>query len=228
MHRGGANVTLGREEIVPGLLGEVDAFVALLGTIDQAAWETPSRCDGWRVADVAGHAVGSLTDVVSGRTDGLGSPEVTAREVAERSGRTAGELADELVQTRKQAADILALFDDTTWAGPAPGGYDGTLGQGVEAIWYDTWAHADDICAALGREWNRGPGLRAAVHHVAAVLTTQGWGPATLALDGLDEVDVGAGGRRITGDPLAFVLAASGRTDPAALGLDPTVNIYRL
>jgi hypothetical protein len=43
----------------------------------------------------------------------------------------------------------------------------------------------------------------------------------------MDEVDVGAGGRRITGDPLAFVLAASGRTDPAALGLDPTVNIYR-
>jgi hypothetical protein len=30
----------------------------------------------------------------------------------------------------------------------------------------------------------------------------------------------------LTGDPLPFVLAATGRSDPAALGLDPSVNIY--
>ena len=31
----------------------------------------------------------------------------------------------------------------------------------------------------------------------------------------------------MTGDPLAFVLAATGHADPAPLGLDETVNIYR-
>ena len=37
----------------------------------------------------------------------------------------------------------------------------------------------------------------------------------------------GGGGQRVTGDPLEFVLAATGRTDPGALGLDETVNVYR-
>jgi len=30
----------------------------------------------------------------------------------------------------------------------------------------------------------------------------------------------------LTGDPLPFVLMATGRSDPAALGLGPTVNVY--
>jgi len=43
----------------------------------------------------------------------------------------------------------------------------------------------------------------------------------------MGEVAVGAGkGRRITGDPLEFVLVATGRADPARIGLDPSVNIY--
>ncbi len=179
------------------------------------------------MADVAAHVVGSMTDVVSGRLDGLGSPEVTAREVAERDGRSAGELLDELTQSRKQAADLLALFDDAAWEASSPGGYSGTLGQGVEALWYDTWAHHDDIAAALGRPTRRGPGLRAGVHHIADVLTQHGWGPATLSLAGLEQVPVSGGGPAIAADPLAFVLVASGRADPASLGLDETVNIYR-
>jgi hypothetical protein len=31
----------------------------------------------------------------------------------------------------------------------------------------------------------------------------------------------------VSGDPLAFVLAATGRSDPGALGLDESVNVYR-
>jgi uncharacterized protein (TIGR03083 family) len=219
-------VTLRRDEIGPGLLSELGAFGELVGSLDSQAWATPTRCAGWDVADVAAHVIGSMTDVVSGRLDGLGSPEATAREVAERKGRTPGELADELANARKQTAEMLTLFDDATWEAPAPGGYDGTLGQGVEALWYDAWAHADDIRAALGQPSVRGPGMRAALHHIAEVLGQRGWGPATLALDGVEEIPVGLGGRKITGDPFAFVLVASGRADPAPIGLDETVNIY--
>jgi hypothetical protein len=66
------------------------------------------------------------------------------------------------------------------------------------------------------------------VSHVSDLLTTAGWGPATLALDGMQEFAVsGGGGQRITGDPLEFLLVATGRSDPSAFGLDGTVNVYR-
>jgi uncharacterized protein (TIGR03083 family) len=220
-------MTLPRTEIESGIMLELDAFHELLGTLDDQAWRTPTRCEGWTVADAAGHVVGSIADVVAGRFDGLGSPEVNAREVAERNGRTADELAQELADAAKQVKDLLAVFDDEAWNGAAPGGYTGTLGEGAEALWYDTWAHGDDIRAALHRPSAPGPGMRAGLHHVAENLEVQGWGPATLALDGMEEIPVGAGGSRVSGDPYAFLLAATGRGDPAAFGLDETVNIYR-
>jgi len=220
-------MTLPRTEIETGIVSELTSFHELLEHLDDRAWATPTRCEGWTVANVASHVVGSMADVVGGRLDGLGSPEATAREVAEREGRTPADLAQELADVTKQAADLLAVFDDAAWNAAAPGGYTGTLGEGVEALWYDTWAHADDIRAALRLPTERGPGLRAGLHHVAENLEVQGWGPATLALDDVEEIPIGAGGTRVSGDPYAFVLVATGRGDPATFGLDETVNIYR-
>jgi uncharacterized protein (TIGR03083 family) len=219
-------MTLPRTVVIPGLLSELEAFGALIAALDGSAWGSPTRCQGWAVSDVAGHVVGSIADVVSGQLEGLGSPEATAREVAERKGRSPAELSQELAAVTKLAADLAAVFDDDTWDGPGPGGYNGTLGQGVEALWYDTYLHADDVRAALGRPSSRGPGLRASVHHVAHELDTRGWGPATLAFEGIEEVPVGAGGSKRTGDALEFVLVATGRTDPGALGPDGPINIY--
>src|ERR1700676_1586453 len=104
-------MTLGRDEIVSGIIDELDAFAELLGSLDGEAWAKPTRCAGWTVGDVVAHVVGSMTDVVTGQLEGLGTPEVTAREVAERKGRSPAELADELAQDRKQTADLLAVFD---------------------------------------------------------------------------------------------------------------------
>jgi uncharacterized protein (TIGR03083 family) len=219
-------MTLPRTDVVPGLLAELEAFGELISPLDAADWARPTRCEGWAVSDVAAHVVGSIADVVSGQLEGLGSPEVTAREVAERKGRSPAELAQELVAVTKLAADIAAVFDDESWEAPGPGDYDGTLGQGVEALWYDTYLHADDVRAALGRTSSRGPGLRASVHHVAHELDKQGWGPATLAFDAIEVVPVGAGGAKRTGDALEFVLVATGRTDRAVLGPDGPPNIY--
>ena len=143
-------MTLDRATIEPGIVDELNEFRALLDTLDEAAWRTPTRCAGWSVGDVAGHVVGSMADVVSGRLDGLGSPEVTAREVDERRGRSPADLAGELADVTGQAKQLLTAFDDAAWAAPAPGGYAGTLAQGIEALWYDTWAHGDDIRAAVG------------------------------------------------------------------------------
>jgi len=219
-------MTLSRTEVVPGLQAELGSFGDLIGPLDAAAWARPTRCEGWVVADVAAHVVGSIADVVSGQLEGLGSPEATAREVAERKGRSPADLVQELVSVTKLASDLGAVFDDAAWETPAPGGYDGTLGQGVEALWYDTYLHADDIRAALGLASVRGPGLRASVHHVAFELAKRGWGPATLAFDGIEQVPVGEAGTKHTGDALEFVLVATGRADPQALGPDGPLDIY--
>jgi len=219
-------MTLSRSEVIPGLVTELEAFGALIASLDDEAWATPTRCAGWAVCDVAGHVIGSMADVVAGRLDGLGTPEVTAREVAERKGKSPAELVRELTEATALAAEIAGAFDEAAWEQPAPGGFDGTLGQGVEALWYDTYLHADDIRAALGAPSVRGPGLRASVHHVAADLGKAGWGPATLAFDGVEPVEVGGGGRRHTGDALEFVLVATGRAEAGTLGTDGPVNIY--
>jgi uncharacterized protein (TIGR03083 family) len=221
-------MVLPRTEAVAGMLEEYQAFGELLVTLSDEDWQRPTRCQGWTVADVAAHLVGQLTDVVTGRLEGLGTPEVTVREVDERRGRSPAELADELVQSGKLGADLAATFDNAAWEGPIPTGGPGTLGSGIEALWADAYVHADDIRHAIGRESVRTGGLRGSVSHYAEVLGQQGWGPATLALDGLEEFPVGDGdGKRITGDPHEFVLVATGRADPAPFGLDETVNVYR-
>jgi len=220
-------MALPRDEVSVGLIAELADFEHLLRSIDDGARSTPTRCGEWDVGDVASHTIGSLADVVAGRLDGLGSPEVTEREVTERRGRSLTELADECAEVRDAAAGLLAMFDDDAWNAEAPGGYEGTLGDGVEALWYDTYLHADDIRSALDQPSVPGDGLRAAASHLSVELTKRGWGPATLALEGLPEFPVsGGGGRRIDGDPLTFTLVATGRADPATLDLDATVNVY--
>jgi uncharacterized protein (TIGR03083 family) len=176
---------------------------------------------------VAAHVTGTIADIAAGRLSELAAPDAPARQVAERRGRPAREMADELHQATKVVSDLAAGFDDASWAGPAPAGIPGTLGEGIEAIWYDTYVHAEDIRSALGRQPERGPGLRGAVSHLADLLGQKEWGPAVLVLDGLDEMPVsGGGGRRITGDPLTFVLVATGRQAAKDMGLDDSVNVY--
>jgi hypothetical protein len=104
--------------------------------------------------------------------------------------------------------------------------FEGTLGDGVLALWFDGYLHADDIRAALGTPSAQGDGLRGSLHWVAADLGRRGWGPATLALDGVDAIEIGGGGEKITGDPVQFLLVATGRADPSPYGLDESVNIF--
>ena len=214
-------MTLSKEDISTGIIEELGNFERLVASLSPEELASPSRCEGWTVGDVAAHLIGTVVDIVEGRVEGLGTPEVTQREVDERRGRSGDELAEELAGAAKGAQDVLKLFDDAAWEGPSPGGYEGTLRQGVEAIYYDAYLHGDDILAAVGRPSVKGPGLRAAVHHVAFELQKRGWGPATLALDGVEEVNVASGGRRVTGDALDFVLAATGRRPS-----DDVINIY--
>ncbi|HVS69234.1 MAG TPA: maleylpyruvate isomerase family mycothiol-dependent enzyme, partial [Mycobacteriales bacterium] len=178
---------------------------ALIGSLDDEQWVQPTRCEGWVVRDVAAHVVGTIADVAAGRLEGLGTPEVTQREVDERTDMTPKQLADEWAEVRAAAAGLLPAFDDATWDGPAPGGYDGSTGEAVEALWYDAYLHADDIRAALGMPTEIGPGLEAATSHVELFLGKLGWTGDIPADDAQAH---------------AFVLAATGRAEGA------TPNIY--
>ncbi len=205
-------MALPRAQVSDGLIAELDRFEALLRTVPAQVWDQPSRCAGWTVGDVARHVVGSMADVAAGQLDGLGTPEVTAREVAERQGRNAAELADECSEVTKAAAGLLPLFDDAAWAATAPGGYEGTLGDGVEALWYDTWMHADDIRFALGIAPEFGSGWAGVVSHVGFELAKRGWtGPIVDTADSAGH---------------AFVMAATGRGDGAQFGEHAPIDIY--
>jgi uncharacterized protein (TIGR03083 family) len=217
-------MTLSRTEVGPGLEREYESLAELIRSLSDEEWQQRTRCEGWTTADVAAHVVGTLTSVVNGQLEGLGEPETIAGHVNDRRGRSQEQLAEELEASGKVARDMLAGFTDELWDMPAPPGVEGTLGWGVEALWYDTVVHADDIRSAVGRPPQPGPGLRAAVSHVAVELEKRNWGPATLAFDGMEEFTVGSGdGPRITGDAWDFVLAATGRGDLDKYGV---INIY--
>ena len=196
-------MALPRAEVTDGLLSELQTFEALIRPLTAEQWERPSRCEGWTVGDVARHTIGSLTDVVEGRLDGLGTPEVTKREVDERAGRSPAQLADEAATTAKGAAGLLPMFDDAAWDAPAPGGYEGTLGDGVEALWYDTWLHGNDIRAAVGMPEVLGPGLKGGLSHIATEVRKHGYEGEVPSNDD---------------DAFAFILAATGR-GPAQAGV---------
>jgi uncharacterized protein (TIGR03083 family) len=222
-------MTLARSVVVPGMITEYGEFAALLDSLSDEQWETASRCEGWRVADVAAHVVGTLSDVVAFRLDGLGTAEVTARQVDERRGSSAHDLAQELRTAAKTAGELAEGFDDDAYAAEGPQGNGQTLGFGLESLWFDTYLHADDIRTAVGQSTTSKTGLPPSVSHVSQVLSQQAWTPATIRLTGMDEFQVSGGDpdMLVSGDPMQFVLVSTGRADPATMGLDPAVNIYR-
>ena len=213
---------LGREDAIAALLGEYEAFGGLVRSLDERQWEQPSRCAGWTAGDVARHVVGTATDVANGVV-GTHTPD---EEVAECKGRTPTEVADELDTALVTLRNLAAIINDEAWNGPSPVP-DLSMRQGILTLIYDLYVHNDDIRAALDMApTGAGVGLDAAVEYLAEQLDERGWGPATLALDGMEKADVGGGGDPVTGDAKQFVLVACGRSDPSTLGLDSTVNIY--
>jgi len=215
---------LSRQQVIQGTHDEYELFAELIAGLDETQWSAPSRCEGWEVRDVAAHVFGTAHDVLEG-TVGQRTPE---QEAAAHRHLSPREMAAELRRVVAALAPLVeSLDDDAAWASPSPAP-DLTVGEGMLALWYDTWIHGDDIRAAAGLPSVRGAGLVAAVAHVHEQLGKIGrWGPARLALAGLPELWVGkANGRVVTADPYRFVMVATGRADAGELGLEPTVNIY--
>lgn len=211
-------------QVLQGLADEHAAFAALVAPLSEEQWRTPTRCEGWQVCDVAAHVAANVVESVDG-TIGDRTPDEQARALR---GGSPAEIADLAGTAVGRLLGFLGRLDDAAWQSPSPVA-GRTIGNGILTLWYDTFVHNDDIRAALGLPREHGPqSLAASVCWLTHELARLERGPLTLDLDGLPPRRIGAGGPTVTGDPMRFVLAASGRTDPAALGLDESVNVHLL
>lgn len=213
--------SLARPFVSEAAKAEYHAFADLIESLSDAEWDTPTRCSGWLVRDVAGHVTGLAEDTANGVPGSRNGDEEAASVRHETPTGAAGRLRAALVPIEA----LVDALDDEMWASPCPIP-ELSFGDGVLTLWFDTYVHADDIRAAVGREAERGAGLEASVAYLATEIAKKGWGPATLALDGIGRYEIKGGGKEITGDPHQFVLVATGRADAATMGLDPDVSIY--
>jgi len=218
---------LTRSETIEGMLAEYAGFADLVEALTDAEWDAATRCEGWQVRDVAGHVIGLCEDVAAGVPGSRDSAQEAASVRGDAPPVAATRLRTAVEQLRPLAA---VLDDDAAWAGPS-GVPDLTMGEGILTLWYDTFVHADDIHAALGRPPLDGAGRRAAIAYLAAELASRSWGPAQLVFtdDGIGSVTIGEADESQPCrylDSRQFVLAATGRLDASSVGLDDDVNIY--
>lgn len=218
-------MTLERAVVLAGIRQELAQFADLIGSTRTADLDRPTRCTGWTVGHVAGHVIGTVVDVARGRLEGQGTAAVNERQARERLGRSPGALVEELDVASGRLCDLLALVTPDAWEDPAVNNPAYSTGFAIEAIWYDAYLHGDDIRTALGLESARGSGLVCALEHTVGYLAHQDRS-LVLELDGLERVEIGRGGEHVSGDPLRFVLVATGREDPATLGVAPWINVY--
>ncbi|MGW2253340.1 maleylpyruvate isomerase family mycothiol-dependent enzyme [Kitasatospora sp. NPDC001660] len=195
-----------RDRVVEGLGAEFARFADLVEALGEDEWQAATRCAGWQVRDVAAHVAANALDSADG-TIGTRTPDEQARALRDSAPR---ELARLLRESCARLTASLALLDDRVWHSVNPR-YGRTVGNGVLTLWYDAFVHADDIRTALHRPSATGPGLKAAETWLRAELHRLHRPQAAAAP---------------AADPMAFVLAASGRLDPALIGLDQSVNVH--
>jgi uncharacterized protein (TIGR03083 family) len=221
------HLTPTRTETTSGMRRQYESFAALVAGLTDAEWATPTRCDGFDVRDVAGHVIGLAEDVAAGKPGSRNAAEEAASVREDPPALAAGRLTTALAA---MAPLLAALEDDAVWNGPS-GVPDLTMAQGVLTLWYDAYVHADDIRAALGRGPERGDGERAALAYLGHALGVRGYGPVRIEVTDreLEPLEIGTVGPSTPTRKVAaheFILAATGRLDAAAIGLDPAVNIY--
>jgi uncharacterized protein (TIGR03083 family) len=214
-----------RTETVEGLGSEWATSEGFIRGLSDADMERGSRCEGWTVRHLAEHIVENVSDLAGGTVGNTPG----RHNFDEGSSRTSAQLADELHASAEIAMKLLRALDDHFWAQPSP--FPGlTVRQGVEVLWVESFVHEDDIRHALGLGPRPAPGLALEItlRHIAEEMGRRGWNRRTLEFEGLPKIHIGPGGERIGGDPMRFVLAATGRIDASEVGLDDKVNIYRL
>lgn len=211
-----------RDQTMTGLLHEYESFAELIGTLDNLKRTRQTRCTGWQVRDVAGHVVGQAIDTVSGT---IGSRTAEDQASALR-GDSPTALAARLHTAMDSVTRLMTVFDDALWSAPSP--VPGlTIGQGMHSLLLDAYMHGDDIRAALGRPFDAGPGLHASLDFVLGALLRGDTAATEPAIAQLLAVPADHFSQKTGIAVQDFLLAATGRCDPARLLLPDTINIFR-
>ena len=175
-------------------------------TDDRAATAVPA-CPGWSVHDVLAHLSGSVSDVLAGRMDGIGSPAWTAAQV---DARRDVPLADLLAEWQQAAA----AFEDGLRA----------IGGPMAALAVaDAWHHEQDIRGALDLPGGEDPLTEHTAIEGYAPVVGGGWAAQGVAplrvVAGAATMQSGEGepGATVTGAPYDLARALGGRRTEAEL-----------
>ena len=103
-------------------------------TSDQLRTPVPAL-PGWSIQDTYAHLAGVSVEVVDGTLTGRATDEDTARQVAQRTGRSIAELCAEWDVAGSQVESLLS----------------GPKGYRYNLMVQDAWNHEQDMLAALGR-----------------------------------------------------------------------------
>lgn len=144
---------------------ERDALLRLLGGLDGAAWERPTRCPGWSVRDVALHLLADDLGILSRQRD---EHRPQAPRPDEALGVFLARINDEWVQATRRLSgrvvvdllrwsgeqtyahwsglDLQALGDRVSWAGPDPA----PRWLDVAREYTERWTHQQQIREAVG------------------------------------------------------------------------------
>jgi uncharacterized protein (TIGR03083 family) len=185
------------------LLRQRRRFGELLGTLDDAQWAAPSRCDQWSVRDVVAHlvtvdqfwllAIGAGLAGAPTRFLATFDPVATPAQLVDAMGDTPAEVLGRFVEGVEGLADALGGLDAEQWALPAesPPGHVPLHALARHALW-DAWVHERDVVLPLGMQPVEEPDeVALSLEYVAALspgfLAMYGsTRPGTLVVDGTD------------------------------------------
>jgi uncharacterized protein (TIGR03083 family) len=146
----------------PPLVRQRLRLLDVLRGLDDEQWVAPSRCEGWRVQDVAAHLVtvdrfwhASIANGVAGSPTrflvGFDPKATPAALVDAVRGRTPAETFDEISASASALCELVDGLDGDAWSVPAesPLGHISVAGVAHHALW-DAWVHERDILLPLG------------------------------------------------------------------------------
>ena len=137
-------------------------MVAMLDTMTDEQWLSPSRCDGWTARDVVAHLVdvnafwhvsiaAGLAGSPSWFLEGFDPAATPPLLVARMSALDARQVFDEFVVTSDALLEIVTDLTDEEWStiAESPAGHVPIRLVVQHALW-DCWVHERDIAVPLG------------------------------------------------------------------------------
>jgi uncharacterized protein (TIGR03084 family) len=148
------------DELIPDLAAEHADLDALVADLDEAAFDTPTPAEGWRVRDQLSHLAWFDREAVRAALDpesflatlpeAVADDAFTERAVVEGRALSAAALLAWWREARAELLDGLGRLDPSTrvpWYGPPMSAASFTTARLME-----TWAHGQDVADALAVE----------------------------------------------------------------------------